>query len=1025
MVNKTRISQLQRLVETYLPNRSDYIRADSNFNETELRNDFLDPFLEILGWDVRNQQGAPQHLREVVHEDSVDVEEEAAQKKPDYALRVGMKRKIFIEAKSPSVPITYHQGAAFQLRRYGWNGGLAVSVLTNFDKLIIYDTRYRPNADDDARIARIKVYDCTEYVDHFDEIYEQLSRESVYSGRFDELFDVEAERAGTESFDEYFLSQIERWRLMLSGDIVSRNSALSQEELNFVVQMILNRIIFLRICEDRELENYRSLQNTHSYDELKALFDRAENRYDSGLFDFIEDTLTPGIDIGDDVLISIFSELYYPDSPYAFSVVEASVLGEIYELFLAKEIRLEDGITVVEKPEVVAAGGVVSTPNYIVDSIIQRTVAPALDGKSPDELTDFYVADIACGSGTFLLAAYEALLNHYIEWYLKDGPDNHRERVYEVGANQWRLTLQEKRRILLQHIYGVDVDHQAVEVARFSLLLKVTENETAASVDALLRRNHLRALPNLNENVRCGNSLLDERFFQYNPSALHDEDLTNRLNPFDWHEAFPRVFSSGGFDVIVGNPPYIRIQNMVHYSPDEVSYYQARRSPYSTAHGNNFDKYGLFIERALLLLKPTGLLGYIVPHKFFVTKAGRALRRLIAGNHYLHQVVHFGTEQVFGRRRTTYTCILVLTRQPSSEFSVEHVTDLTEWRREVYGSIRQYSSDDINEDSWVFVSLEAEAIFQRLRSENPTPLESVAEILVGVQTSADPIYVIRPTSETPTHVEFVDKDGGQRSIEKAILRPCIYKAELPAYSLVHSNAYVLFPYEVSGNRARLFSEEELAISYPLCWEYLNAYRDELLKRSIQGFTDATWYRYGRSQSLTKFEEGEKLIWYTLSLFPRYAYDPDNVIYLGGGNGPYYGLRMRQSTQLSIFYIQAILSHPVIEALVSSRASVFRGGYRSHGKQFMANLPIRTIDFNDASEVAQHDEIVRLVKELLGVTEKLRRPTLPHRRSTLLRSYERLRRRIEALVGDLYNISDNELESIGGLLGLTEDPDENA
>ena len=298
---ENRKQQLQSLVERYVRARQDYVRSTSNYNEMQLRADYLDELLEILGWDVKNRHGASQARREVLLEDTVEVEEEEGaeplSKKPDYALRLSTQRKFFVEAKKPRVHIESDHRSAFQVRRYGWNAGLSISILSNFDKLVIYDCRTRPHYDDNAPVGRLKIYDHSEYIAYFDEIYDQLSYESVCSGRFDQRFPREVEYTGQEAFDEYFLDQIERWRDWLGANLAGRNPTLSEAELNFLVQRLINRIIFLRICEDRELEKYKTLEKVTSYQELKRLFQNADRRYNSGLFDFAEDRLSLDVEV--------------------------------------------------------------------------------------------------------------------------------------------------------------------------------------------------------------------------------------------------------------------------------------------------------------------------------------------------------------------------------------------------------------------------------------------------------------------------------------------------------------------------------------------------------------------------------------------------------------------------------------------------------------------------------------------------------------------------------------------------------
>ncbi len=1003
------MAELRELVEKYERNRNQYVRSDAAYKEIQTRQEFIDPLLRLLGWDVENKKGAPLHLREVIHGTSVEAEEESGQlpKEPDYGLRVAGKRKLFVEAKKPSVHIERNKQPAFQLRRYGWTARLPVSVLTNFEHLVIYDCRFLPKPEDDVRVARLKIYSYNEYVQKFDEIYEQLSRESVYSGRFDKVFDVEREIEGTQPFDDYFLRQIEGWREALAKDLATRNPSLAQDTLNFLVQRLINRIVFLRICEDRELEKYKRLQKVESYDELKELFLKTDKRYNSGLFDFVEDQLSLDVEVGSDNLIQIFQELYYPESPYAFSVMDATVLGEIYELFLGKEVRLGEGrkVEIEDKPEAVESG-VIPTPSFIVDYITDQTVASACDGKTPDHLSSLHVADIACGSGTFLLAAYEHLLNYHREWYLKDGSEKHKDKLYRGPQDQWYLTLREKQRILLNNIFGVDIDIQAAEVTRFSLLLKTLENETAATIKDHLERHRVKALPNLSDNIQCGNSLVDtSSYLKFNPDGLDDENLLRSINPLDWRDAFPEIFKEGGFDIIVGNPPYIRIQNMVKYTPEEVSFYQSGKCPYETSKSDNFDKYALFIERAVSLLTEDGVLGYIVPHKFTKIKSGKALRKLISEGKNLRCFVDFGVQQVFHPRSTTYTCILILGNAPAERFVVEHVPDLSAWKYERRGVTEEYNADDISEEPWVFLPPSVKELFGRLNQENPATLESVANIFVGVQTSADEIYIFRPEKETDNYIHFTDKDGTPRKVEKAIVRPSLLDAPLECFGTPKANTYIIFPYKVKSGRAIVYTPREMQENFPECWKYLQDYRDELIEdRSIQGGTPETWYRFGRSQSLTKFDGRDKLIWPILSLEPRYVHDDHNILFTGGGNGPYYALRPKDDSEISIHYLQAVLSHPVFEAMVEERSSKFRGGYYSHGKQFIKDLPIKLTDENNKGEAELYKKIVSLTTKLIDVTAKWEKAQTPQTKTRYQRLLTQLRKKLDETIEEFYEVN---------------------
>jgi len=487
-------NKVLELVERFENNLEAYKKGQ--FNETQVRREFIDPFFEELGWDLANKQGYAEAYKEVVHEDSIKIG--FAHKAPDYCFRIGGVRKFFLEAKKPSTNIKYDKHPAYQLRRYAWSAKLPLSILTDFEEFAVYDCRVKPVKTDKASTSRVLYSNYTEYKDRWDEISGIFSRISILKGSFDKYAESKRKKRGTAEVDTVFLQEIEHWRDVLAHNIALRNPRLSQRELNFAVQQTIDRIIFLRICEDRGIETYgrlMALQNGNQvYKRLLHLFYQADDRYNSGLFHFKPekgmaseiDGLTPGLDLDDSVLKGIFKNLYYPDSPYEFSVLPADILGQVYEQFLGKVISLTAGhrARIEYKPEARKAGGVYYTPTYIVDYIVKNTVGKLLEQKKPGpkgSAGKLKILDPACGSGSFLLGAYQYLLDWYRDQYVKDNPHKwakgRKPCIYQGPGGQWRLTTDERKRILLDNIYGVDIDPQAVEVTKLSLLLKVLELE--------------------------------------------------------------------------------------------------------------------------------------------------------------------------------------------------------------------------------------------------------------------------------------------------------------------------------------------------------------------------------------------------------------------------------------------------------------------------------------------------------------------------------------------------------------------
>ena len=570
---KVQMAQVAELVRAYREHYAQFQRA--TYNETQLRVDFVNRFFRLLGWDVDNEQGLPQHLREVTHEATVLVEEDGMRrsKKPDYSFKVGTETLFFLETKKPSVNIAADAAPAFQLRRYGWSGNLKISVLTNFTDLYLYDCSIRPKEGDEIGVAMIAHYHFDEYAEKFEEIFNLLSKEAVLNGEFERQFGNIRGALHRESFDQYFLDQIRAWRNMLGEDILRNNPDVDIETLNLFVQRILNRVIFLRICEDRDFEKYESLRTVTSYQGLKKQFAAADQKYGSGLFESLEEDR---LSVSDAAITEILQNLYYPNSSYEFGVIDPYIIGQIYELFLEEALTIEENghIATREKPEVVDSQGAVNTPKNITDIIIEETLRPLYAGKTPEETEKYRIADICCGAGNFLLSAFEYIVNDRIEFYRQHDAENALRRgdIYQrPGSTNYVLAYEKKRAILQNNIFGVDIDPLAVEVSKFSLLLKVLENSTLEEAQEFHQRTRKRILPNLGKNIKNGNSLVDLSYARYNRSVFGNVALMNKLKMFDWSAAF----GNRKFDAIVGNPPYVRVQNMVHYSREEYDFYKS------------------------------------------------------------------------------------------------------------------------------------------------------------------------------------------------------------------------------------------------------------------------------------------------------------------------------------------------------------------------------------------------------------------------------------------------------------------
>jgi hypothetical protein len=1020
-------------VEVFARNREQYRRAE--YKEAQLRREFLDPFFEALGWDVQNKQGWAEQYKEVVNEDALKMA--GTTKAPDYSFRIGGARKFFAEAKKPALTIKTDALAAYQLRRYAWSAQLPLSLLTDFEELAVYDCRARPSEKDSAKVGRINFFTFDEYLDRLDEIYAVFSKEAVLRGSFDRYAQEQRGR-GTAPVDAEFLKEIERWRVTLAKNLAQLNPRLTLDELNDAVQRTLDRLIFLRMAEDRGAEEYGRLQrlvaplDPAGAEELRALAPEqivklgaltgnkgsvyarfihlcrdAATKYDSGLFDFDADQLTPGLVVDDDKLRGIIADLYYPRSPYEFSVLAADTLGNVYEQFLGKVIRLTPAhqAKIEEKPAVKKAGGVFYTPAYIVAYIVQQTVGRMIAGKSPQEIATLRVLDPACGSGSFLLGAYQCLLEHCLNWYIahRDAKEA-KGKIYE-SAKGWRLTTAEKKRILTTHIFGVDIDRQAVEVTKLALLLQVLEDETRETLGKQLALFNEPALPNLDANIQCGNALIGTDCFA--GQLLPDKEALRRVNPFDWTRGFANVMREGGFDCVIGNPPYIRIQTMKEWAPLEVELYKEK---YAAARAGNYDIYVVFVEKGLSLLKPGGRLGFILPHKFFNAQYGAPLRELIARGKHLAHVVHFGDQQVFSGA-TTYTCLMFLDKNGADACRWVKVNDVRAWREQGTALEGTVGADKITRAEWNFAVGAGAALFEKLAAM-PVKLGDVADIFVGLQTSADDVFILEFVAETPRALRMKSRAlDAEWTFEKELLFPLVSGTDVNRYEDLPERQYILFPYTVQNESAQLINWETISDKFPKVAAYLLENKKTLEGRERGKFKGHDWYRFGRNQNIG-IQRRVKLCVPRLVEKLYAAYDIEGNHFLD--NVDVGGITLTSGyNELGLPYLLGLINSSLLRWYFPFVSAPFRGGWRSANRQFLSQLPIRVINFDDAQDVARYHRIVALVEQMLALHKQRAAARTAADREMFQRQIDATDAQINAVVYALYGLTEEEIRVVEG------------
>jgi hypothetical protein len=981
---------LKELVNKYHSNRANYIKA--NFNETQLRSEFLDPLFGLLGWDIKNEAGKSTNEREVLLEEALKANASANTKKPDYTFRLYSERKFFVEAKKPSVKIENDVDSAKQVRRYGFTAKLKISVLSNFEYLIIFDTSHKVEPQDAFQKALINKFHYTEFEARFDEITNLLGRDNVYNGNFDATWSNIETQINHYSIDDHFLNQINQWRLLLGTEIYNYDNTISEQSLNDTVQSYINRILFLRVCEDRNIEQYQTLLKFASSSDFKALikkFEDADKYYNSGVFDqLLSNAIIKNVS---SVFWTIITQLYYPESPYSFAVFASDILGNIYEIFLSEKLIIQNHtIALVKKPENTDKD-IVTTPTYIINYILRETINKKCFGKTDAEILSMKFADIACGSGAFLLELYQILNDTFIDYYLK----NNSKVLIQTNINTYKLPLEIKTKILLNCIYGVDKDFNAVEASKFGLLLKILENEDTSTINITKP-----ILPSLDENIYFGNSLLETK----NVKQKSDRAI---INPFD--------FTKLKFDVIVGNPPYMKSEDMKNFTPLELPLY---KDLYRTAH-KQFDKYFLFIERGITLLKNEGLLSFIVPSKFTKVGAAKELREVLKSNEHILTLQSFGANQVFSKK-TTYTSLLFLSKTKQKDFYYSEVKNLKEWKLRDYSNliIDKIPTVSLNSEIWFLIPPQLKSAYDGILKQS-LPLSeivSLKNINNGIQTSANDVFVLKPTKITSKHL-FFEKDKVEWKIEVNATRPYYETVrgnagdKLYTYRTLMPNSFVIYPYIVKKAKANFIIEKDFKEKFPLAYKYLLSYKKRLLERDIKPTpkTNNEWYRYGRSQYLELGEIKEKIFVGVMSLGEKYPIDFSKTLHTAGGTAGYCSIYLSASCPYSIYYIQAILNSRYVEWISSLRGEVFRGGYIARGTKLLKDLPIRTIDFTSEVDAEMHSNIVNLQKDLIDLQSQIDANQNNKRNLTpLLRSFNELTEEMERALKELYNLGNNEL-----------------
>lgn len=972
---KQKIAELIRKYESLSPSEI------KGFHEAKTKQGFIEPLFRALGWNFDDTN-------------EVAPEEKASNGRVDYAFKLHGVSQFYLEAKQLKADLTNLEYIK-QAVTYAYSKGVTWAVLTDFRELRLF------NAQANKTFLTLTYRD---YTANFDKLW-LFSRESLENG----LLNKEAAQYGalppSLPIETRLYKQLRQWREELFNQLHGHNKELSPNQIDEVVQRFFGRFIFIRTCEDRNLEDKRLLAAANQWksagykgelvEELRQIFKSYWDIYDSELFD---KHLTDSVFIEGSTIEKILNGLYeIPGSlaSYNFNDIDADVLGAVYEQYLgyvaAKvkervEAQLKLGIADEEIFEIVSKKqrrkeqGIYYTPKFVTDYIVKETVGRFIKEHDYNVIRTVKILDPACGSGSFLIRAYHELLDYHAK---------------QRGKSLNQLDQKDRLPVLLTNIYGVDLDMQAVEITRLNLLLRTLTEKSK--------------LPYLSNNIRQGNSLIsstEEELKGYFGDNWRDK------KPFNWEQEFKDIMTQGGFDVVIGNPPYVKIQSLLR---DEADYY---REMYQSAFGS-FDIYVLFLEQAVKLLKPGGWLGFITSGKFLKADYGKKIQQVLRQECTIESIVDLSAQKVFAEA-TTYPVIMVLKKgtdeKPLHYTFIPEDIDLSKVALPIDVSVLPTSTTNqeaVVKGIWPPMVI-GDTLLTKLFQNTVSLGELAGRIFQGLITSADKIYILEKRGESSGGKVRVYSRSLERGLEleTALLKPLLSGKDVERYGYPIPNQLLLFPYKISEGKAELILPDEFASAYPKCWEYLLQNREALENRERGKMRHEGWYAFGRTQNLAMHEQRKMAIPRLISRLAA-IYDREENFYLD--NVDVGGLILKEQSNSAYLYITGLLNSRLLDYYLHRISVPFRGGFYSANRQFLEPLPIRRINFANLKEKKMHDDLVALVDKILELNKRLAsiHDTYCNERDELLREIKRTDKEIDNLVYDLYGLTVKERKVVEG------------
>ena len=906
--------QVERAFEKFKENYSPKKIAEiKNLKEEEYQDGFLrEIFVDVFGYTLKPAEN---------YNLAREFKNQADGKKADGAILKDGKAVVVIELKSTKTKDL--KSITEQAFNYKYNQPDCKYVITsNFQKLRFYIDYANEYEEFDLFNLQKEDFELLYLILHKDSIFADLPLKLKNETKFHE-----------ENISDKLYKDYSNFKHKVYNNLVENNPQYDKLTLFKKSQKFLDRLLFVFFAEDTGLvppnaiskivEQWETLKELDEYKTLYSRFvkffehlDKGHKyktyelpAYNGGLF--APDEILDNIKIDDEILKDDALKL----SAYDFNTdVDVNILGHIFEHSLneIEEITAEIEGTATDKTKSKRKkDGVFYTPKYITQYIVENTIGKLCNEKRKeldieeiefdgtyknktgnlsakgkklfeklnnykDWILTLKIVDPACGSGAFLNQALNFLIEEHK--HIDD-------IIAELTGEAIRLFDTDKT-ILENNLYGVDINEESVEIARLSLWLRTAKKG--------------RKLSNLNANIKCGNSLID------------DVEIAGD-KAFNWNKEFPEIMQNGGFDCVIGNPPYVRIQGLKANYEKESSFYEKK---YQSATAN-YDIYALFIEKSFQLINSKGIVSFILPHKFLISDFGKGIRGFLLKHKALEQLLHFGSNMVFADA-STYTCIINLSHNNNKEIKFKHIepekiTFITEFDNILY--------DKLTDEKWNLTNTAITKVLDKLKQQPQTVKDIFAKIFVGLQTSGDKVYLIKG-KEKDEYIEGYSQQLDKTVIiEKGLLKPMLKGEDISKYKKLENQYWVIFPYLIENGKASAMSEDYIAKNFPKGYEYLKE-NETFLRGRERGKMDIDgWFLYIYPKSLNAFEQ-EKIITPDISLGTNMTCDIGQFYH----GTTLYSFIKNNTVKEDYKYWLCLLNSSIMWFFIKNTGTELRGGY---------------------------------------------------------------------------------------------------